>query len=298
MKKFLKFSLILALAVFTFSCSNDNTDVIPEEESTGISATLKSNLTTHARTAVATNQVENVFENNSESNAECFTIDFPYSFENAGVVIVINNQAELDAYLQNNNSPVGGPGTLVFPVTVTLADGSSVVVNDEMGLIAIIEDCIDDIDVGNECFSFNFPLTVETADGNTVVVNDELELYSVPNAVGFVFPITVTTANGVVTINDNAGFDALYNECYDIDPCDDCGTNCFEIVFPLTLVDDSGNIVTVNDEDEFLTYLNNPAGTAGTFFTITYPMTIEYADGTQATINSDDELTAAFDACN
>ncbi len=304
MKNLLKFSFIFALVCCMFSCSNDNTDVIPDDQSAEANIALKTSLTTYARTAVSTNQAETVFENNNDSNGDCFTINFPYTLTDGQTQTVINNQNELDAYMQNlggNNNPGGGnvPPMIdfVFPITVTLADGSTAVVADEMGFIAIIEDCIGDVVVGNDCFTFNFPLSVTTIDGNTVVVNDELELYSVPDAIGFAYPISVTTAAGVVTtINSDADFDALYNDCYDIDPCDDCGTNCFEIVFPLTLVDDSGAVTTVNDEGEFFTYLDGLAN--DTFFTITYPMTIEYEDGTQATINSDDEFIAALDACN
>ncbi|EDP97170.1 hypothetical protein U8527_02445 [Kordia algicida OT-1] len=294
MKKFLKFSLILALAIFTFSCSNDNTDVIPEEESTVVNATLKANLTTYARTATTTNQAENVFENNNENSDSidsCFTLNYPYTVTNGTDNVVVNNDQEAEAYANLGYMPA-------FPLTITMADGNVVTVADEFELFQVLEDCIGgDIDpIGNDCFEFNFPLTVETIDGATVVVNDEFELFSVEDAIGFAYPITVTVGNDIVTINSDADFDALYNDCYDIEPCDDCGTICFEIVFPLTLVDDSGNVTTVNDEDEFFTYLDGLADDA--FFTITYPMTIEYEDGTQATINSDDELTAAFDACN
>lgn len=304
MKNLLKFSFILIAAFSLFSCSNDNTDVIPEEQSAEVNVALKTSLTSYARNATSTNQAEDVFDNNEDSNGDCFTIDFPYALTDGQTQTVINNEDELNAYMQSvvGGNPSGGgvePPIIdfVFPVTVTLEDGTTVTVADHMGFIALIEDCIgDDVVVGDECFTFNFPITVETIDGNTVVVNDELELYSVPDAIGFVFPISVTTANGVVTINDDADFDALYNDCYDIEPCDDCGTNCFEIVFPITLVDDSGNITTVNDDDEFFAYLDGLGN--DTFFTITYPMNIEYEDGTQATINSDEELDAAFDECD
>ncbi|WP_298423931.1 hypothetical protein [uncultured Kordia sp.] len=299
MKNVLKFSLILAITIFTFSCSNDNTDVIPEEQATETNAALKTGLTAYARNAVSSDHADDVFDNgNEDPSGDCFTINFPYSFEGNGVTVVINNQAELDAYMQSQNTPAGMQGTLVFPVTITLEDGSEVVINDEMEFIAVIEDCIgDDIVVGNDCFEFIFPLDVLTDDGNTVTVTSNLELFSIPNGVGFSYPITVATSTGViVTINDDAGFDAIYNECYDIEPCDDCGSNCFEIVYPITLVDDSGNVVTVNDDEEFFTYIDGLG--AAVSFVPTYPMNIEYEDGTQATINSDDELTAALDACN
>jgi hypothetical protein len=299
MKKFLKFSLILALAVFTYSCSNDNTDVIPEEESATVNAALKTSLTTYARTAVSTNQVATTFENNNENSdaiddyptENCFTLDFPYTVTNGNTTATVNSQAEAENFFNAGY-------TIAFPVTITTAAGSQVTIADELEFIQALEDCYGDeiISVGNDCFEFNFPLSVETEDGATVVVNDEIELFTVENAVGFVYPISVTTATGDVTINNDGDFDALYNDCYDIEPCDDCGTNCFEIIFPLTLVDDAGNITTVNDDDEFITYLDGLGN--DTFFTITFPMTIEYEDGTQATINSEDELIAAFDACN
>lgn len=313
MKNLLKFSLIFALAFFMFSCSNDNTDVIPDDESTNTTVVLKTSLTAYARNAVSTNQSEYVFENNDESNGDCYTIDFPYTLTDGQTQTVINNQDELNAYMQSlggnnnqsggnnnqsggNNNPSGGNVAFVFPVTITMADGSTVVISDEMGFIAAIEDCIGDIAVGNECFTFNFPLNVETVDGSIVTVNDELELYSVSDVIGFSYPISVTTDNGVVTINDGADFDALYNDCYDIDPCGDCGTNCFEIVYPINLVNDDGTVTTVNDDDEFYTFLGGLAGNA--YFVPTYPMNIEYGDGTQTTINSDDELVAALADCN
>ena len=313
MKKFLKFSLILALAVFTFSCSNDNTDVIPEDTQANneVKATIKLNMTNYARSAATSNQAETMFQSNNENSdilEECFTINYPYSVMNNNEVVTVNSDQEAQAYAELGY-------ILVFPVDVTTGDGEVITINDELGFIELLEECFGDIpgDGGNpgggnnsggepgdpfenDCFEFNFPLSVETIDGNTVVVNDEYELFTIENAIGFVYPISVTTENGVVTINGDEDFDALYNDCYDIDPCDDCVDNCFEIVFPLTLIDDAGNVTTVNDEDEFLTYLDGLGNE--TFFTITFPMTIEYEDGTQATINNEDELIAAFDACN
>ncbi|WP_298507576.1 hypothetical protein [uncultured Kordia sp.] len=313
MKKFLKFSLILALAVFTFSCSNDNTDVIPEDPQANneAKATIKSNMTDYARNAAATGQAESMFENNDENNDmldDCFTLNFPYTVTNGNTVATVNSQAEAENFFNAGYM-------LAFPVDVTTADGEVVTIQDELGFIELLEDCFENGTVGggnpggggepggepgdpfgNDCFEYNFPLSVATIDGNTVVVNDEYELFTVEGAIGFVYPITVSTENGDVTINSDEDFDALYNDCYDIDPCDDCVDNCFEIVFPLTLIDDAGNVTTVNDDDEFITYLDGLDN--NTFFTITFPMTIEYEDGTQATINSEDELIAAFDACN
>ncbi len=305
--------MVLALAVFTFSCSNDNTDVIPEEpESTETNALIKANLNTYAQNAVSTDQAQTMFANNDDINdalANCFTLNFPYTLTNGQDSVVVNTQEESDTYESLGYF-------IEFPVDVTTAAGVVTITN-ELEFIELLEDCFedfggdfpgggdndggnDDDPFSNDCFEFNFPLSVTTVDGNTVVVNDEFELFTVEGAVGFVYPISVTTetATGVtvVTINSDQEFDDLYNECYDIDDCDDCFENCFEIVYPLTLVDETGNLTTVNDDDAFIAYLNGLANDA--FFTITFPMNIEYEDGTPATINSEDELIAAFDACD
>lgn len=300
MKKFLKFSLILALAIFTFSCSNDNTDVIPEDESAIENAALKSSLTAYARTAVSTNQAESVFVNNNEnsdivdnlSQDDCFTLNFPYTVTNGNTTGTVNSPAEAQNFFNAGY-------VIAFPVTITTTDGTVVTIADEFGFIQVLEECYGDILIidGNDCFEFIFPLSVATEDGANVVVNDTIELFSVEDAIGFVYPISVVNAIGDITvINSDEDFDALYNDCYDIEPCDDCGINCFEVVYPLSLLLDDGTVTTVNSDEEFVAFLDGLDN--DTFFIPTYPMTIEYADGTQATINSDDEFIAALDACN
>lgn len=298
MKKFLKFSLVLVVAVFTFSCSNDNTDVIPEDPQSNseANATLKANFTSYARTAFASDQAESILNTANENSGEideCFTLNFPYSLTNNNDVVTVNDEAEAQNFINAGYY-------LVFPVDATLADGTQTTINNEFELIQIIQDCLGDVAVvsGNDCFQFVFPLGVVTADGNVVTVNDYLELFSIENAVGFDYPIGVSmgTATVVITIHSDEEFDELYNECYDIDPCDDCGVNCFEIVYPITLVQDDGTITTVNNDEEFITFLDGLD--EDDYFVPTYPMNIEYEDGTQATINNDIELTAAFDACD
>lgn len=299
MKNLLKFSFIFALVCCMFSCSNDNTDVIPEDQSAEANIALKTSLTAYARTAVSTNQVENVFENNNVNSDvidnyepdDCFTLNFPYTVTNGNVTATVNSDAEAQNFFNAGYY-------VAFPVTITTTDGTVVTIADQFGLIEILEACLGQqiISFGNDCFEFNFPLSVTTEDGTTVVVNDDLELFSVEDAAGFVYPFSVTTDAGVVTITDDAGFDALYNDCYDIQPCTDCGTNCFEIVYPLALLLDDGTVTTINSDDEFVAFLDGIDN--DTFFVPTYPMTIEYEDGTQATINSDDEFIAVLDACN
>jgi len=307
MKKFLKFSMILALAIVTFSCSNDNTDVIPDDpQSNGAaSAALRTNFSRYANTAVSTDQAGALFENNEENSAaidnyvtdDCFTINFPVNLTNGGEEVFANNQEEVDSFINAGYY-------ITFPITITDADGDVETIDDEEDLIDELEDCLGEeiVTYGDDCFEFVFPLGVVTSNGNVVTVNDELELFSLADAVGFDYPISVTaqTATGavVITINDDDEFDDIYNDCYDIEPCDDCDEdydNCFEIVYPITLVQNNGTVVTINDDDEFVVFLSGLSD--DDYFVPGYPMTIEYDDDTLVTINSDEELEAAFDAC-
>ena len=88
------------------------------------------------------------------------------------------------------------------------------------------------------------------------MVSSEQDLYNF-EFTGFVYPIYVTLTDGTqVTINDPNEFDTLYNDCYDIEDCEDCEEQCFKIVFPFSFVSNSGTVVTFNGYDELLDFLN------------------------------------------
>jgi hypothetical protein len=114
--------------------------------------------------------------------------------------------------------------------------------------------------------------------------------------VGFVYPISVTLTDGTqATVNSPQEFDTLYNDCYDIDDCDDCEEQCFEIVFPFSLVSGNGTVETFNGYDGLMEFLSQL--TEQDSFMISYPITVEFEDGSQQTANSDEELDALYESC-
>ena len=141
----------------------------------------------------------------------------------------------------------------------------------------------------------NYPLTALDSNSNEVIVYSEQDLYNFEFA-GFLYPISVTLTDGTqVSVTSPQEFDSLYNDCYDIDDCDDCEEQCFEIVFPFSFVLGDGSIVDVNDYDELWDFVSQL--TEEDTCVISYPLTVQFEDGTQQTANSDEELDAFYESC-
>tara|TARA_B100000768_G_scaffold180463_1_gene200497 strand:- start:44875 stop:45501 length:627 start_codon:yes stop_codon:yes gene_type:complete len=189
------------------------------------------------------------------------------------------------------------------PFDVTFADGSQQTINTYDAFEIILDDCYSDYDNNDdydddyeeECFELNYPLTAVDYEGNEVTVSSEQDLYNFEFA-GFVYPISVTIIDGSqVTVNSPQEFDTLYNDCYDIEDCDECEEQCFEIVFPFSFVSENGIVDTVNNFDELFDYVSQLSDNDTCM--ISYPMTVQFEDGTQQTANSDEELEALYDSC-
>ncbi|WP_452220645.1 hypothetical protein [Lacinutrix salivirga] len=292
MKNVLKLALVFVL-VFTSCTKDNNEDIDLQPENAAAPVTLVENLTSYARTAATTNQEEDFL--NSE-DGECFVINYPYSFTDGQTSTVVNNDAELAAYLQSQNQ--GGNFAIEYPFNVTLGDGTVQTIATIDEFAALIEAC--DIQGGSgddNCFILGYPVTVVDEDGTEYTANSEEDFYTLPDVVSFVFPITGTLADGTaVTVEDADAFDSIYNDCNGYEDCTDCEVNCFELVYPLTLVEDNGTVVTIDSDDAFWTYLESlDPTTAG--FALSYPVTVELEDGTQQTVNSNEEFDAILDAC-
>lgn len=307
MKHLLKFAFVFLLVLS--SCSDENSDVIIPSENNSAPESLVTNLTTYARTATSTNQEASIFDD----DIDCFTVNYPYSVTDGMNATVINNDEELEAYFDSlEDTPSGGASFMIeVPFTVTLEDGTQQTIADYDAFEMLIDDCYgmdddddddydddyddDDIDF-DECFTLNFPISVYDEDGGEITINSDEEFFTTPFIVGFVYPFDVTLEDGtIVTVADANEFDSLYNDCFDIEDCDDCEENCFEIVFPMSFVSGSGTVTTVSDEDALFEFLDNL--TPNDFISISYPINVELEDGVQQTINSDEEFDTLLDTC-
>lgn len=301
MKNFnLKLSVILLMAfsLIIVSCDNENVDEIsPEAElEEGVSQELISNLFNSARTAASTNQESDYVE-----EGECFVINYPYSVTDGETSTTLNSDDELFAFLETLD--FDSEVYIEVPFDVTFADGSQQTINTYDAFEIILDDCYSDYDHNDdydddyeeECFELNYPLTAVDYEGNEVTVSSEQDLYNFEFA-GFVYPISVIIIDGSqVTVNSPQEFDTLYNDCYDIEDCDECEEQCFEIVFPFSFVSENGIVDTVNNYDELFDYVSQLSDDDTCM--ISYPITVQFEDGTQQTANSDEELEALYASC-
>lgn len=290
MKNVLKFCLVSLLSLGAFSCST-NEDIIPEKENQIAAAPERvvAYLTNLGNTATSTNQDSDFFD----SSADCFSLDYPFSLVTGdGTTTSVNNETEYIDLL----STVTDSLQYVFPLNATF-EGNAVVINDESEFFDRLDSCYQFEESSGVCFTLNFPLQIQDDNGDVTTLNNEQELANTEWAVGFVFPISVTLEDStVLTVNDDQEFDALYNDCFGIETCEDCTPSCFVITYPINLVSDTGAVTTLNNDEEIATFFDNLD--EDDFFNLTYPLTLEYDSGTTTTVNSDEEFETEIENCN
>lgn len=170
----------------------------------------------------------------------------------------------------------------VYPFSVINQDGETVVIDSESELFDVIASSDE-----NDIYELVFPLSV-TYEGATVVINDIYELFEMDNNCGEssepcicteeYAPVCVATATGEIIQFPNschaecAGFTSA-----DFVDCDSSGSGsgfdglgtCYTIQYPVQVMS-GGALVTVNDDEGLIEFLNSPAGGA----TINYPIVI------------------------
>lgn len=149
----------------------------------------------------------------------CFEINFPLNLTVNGETVTINSEEDFASVFIDLGDDFELDIELAYPVTVTVfADSSTVVINSEEEWEALCDACHFDGGYGgfddDECFTINFPLNVFVG-GETV------------------------------TIDSEEGLEALFT---DFNP--EALFGGFAFPFSVTIAD-SGEVVTVNDEEEF-----------------------------------------------
>ncbi|MBI1226967.1 MAG: hypothetical protein GC192_17175 [Bacteroidetes bacterium] len=203
---------------------------------------------------------------------DCFKIQYPVTVQYPdGTATTVNSDGELnqamnDWYENNPNSSLDP--VIDYPITVLKADGTTVELEDDAALTALFDDCFGTVDPGDPviCFEYSFPINVAMPDGTTVAANSYEELDQV-----------------ILTWFENHPNDTL---------------NFPTIAYPIHLQLENGEIVTVNNDDEFYAVVEGCYGGEGEggfedCFTFNYPVTIVFPDGSAPVINSDEELWTA-----
>jgi hypothetical protein len=133
------------------------------------------------------------------------------------------------------------------------------------------------------CFNFVYPITLEYNNGTQVVVSNFeglLEvLVSESNTFyidGIVFPFQVQQEGAITTIDDEAEFFALIQECANIQIVNDFvfDFTCYSIVYPISVINASGQTITVTNQAQLLQLVSTPTGNSTYHLNIVFPISV------------------------
>ncbi len=226
---FLLFNLIL----FIFSSCQEETEQITPPLSGNV--ILPNSEVAHLIQRIALNDgsSDNIIDHSS-----CTTLEFPFTVRVNGQEIEIASKEDFTTVeriideFENDNDRV----SIVFPVTVTLADHTQRIINENEALQNIIDQCTEgghDEDI--ECVDFQYPLTFSVYNSNNqlsdvLAINNDQELFDFfdtrekDDLVAFKFPIIIILSGGEeITMNNNDQLRAFIENA--IDDCDEDDDN-------------------------------------------------------------------------
>ncbi len=227
--------LLVIVPLFMFSvsgCQEEKIEIIPAPpDQVIVPNSTVANLI--QRISLNDGSSDNILDNSS-----CTLLILPVTVLVNGQEIQINSKDDLKFVERIFDEDVNEDDTviIIFPVTVILADHTSLTINNEEELEAIIDQCTeggDDDDI--ECIDFQYPLTFSLFNSNnqlfnTKVINNDQGLYEFLQAleqgdlVSPIFPITVVLSDGTVnTINNNDELEDIIENA--IDDCDEDDDN-------------------------------------------------------------------------
>lgn len=219
----------------------------------------------------------------------CFQFVFPISFQLPDQSVIEVNSLE-DA--KNLRDSIGGKLKLVYPVEIIDSNGETLTISDHDQMHNILADCglVPDKGKGgpkghggkgghggpgpkgfgpmfdNKCFQLVYPYAVKLPDSSTVQIDSSGELKEILNSVNgkieLVFPVSVVKSDGeTITVTSIDDLKLLLDECRP-DTLGNGGkgdhfghhpNDCFELVFPLTMVYPDGTTTTYDDESSMKT---------------------------------------------
>ena len=151
----------------------------------------------------------------------------------------------------------------------------------------------------SECYEFQFPVMVLTTEEETEPVDDLetlLMLYSQQAIFGVKYPFTVVGINGNTEIIRNGNqAEKLIKLCIQPEDGKDLAillqsvNKCFEVIFPLNVIDLNGMVIMINDIEE----LEN----ATNLLDIDYPIILYAPSGDSININNLNQLEEKIKNC-
>ncbi len=243
---------------------------------------------------------------------ECITFSYPFAFElESGDNLTINNNDEAEIALYNEDDYVID---FVYPIEATDKEGNIFIINnaDELAeafITCIPEDGWDDFeeegfpafDFEGLCVELSYPFSLHSYNEElTIEVNNEQEFAEalVSEYYYFLFPINVVDQEeNTIAIEDDAALMNALFECdnyngYYYNHCPFDFSFCFELVYPVGLIDEAGNISTVNNADDLYNLLFS-----GGAVDFVYPVSLISEDGTTIEANDANVIDELIDEC-
>lgn len=277
--KNLKFAFLsMFMALFLVTACTNNEPALEEQQDTEESQSITAALG-ELRTQFDDDGNVTETDNPAGNVVFDFCFDFVYpltlSYNNGTTVTVDDLDGLIDIMISSTNDLyISG---IAFPFDVeTFNDDTDAIeietINNEEEFIALLESCeFDDIEIC-ECFEDYNPVCVEVTD---------------PNGETF----TITYPNACYAECDGFTEDDFLESCEDDYNCPG-GTDCFTLNFPITIITDNNETITVNSQEELDSALYDAY-----YFDFVYPFTVTLEDETVVTINSAEDLEAVLADC-
>jgi len=274
------FSLAFSLLLFT-SCTNDNEAVDQNQQQTEESESI-TNALAQLRTQFDANGNVTQTDNPAGNIVLDFCFDFVYPLTlsyNNGTTVTVNDLDGIISILISSTNELYISG-IAFPFNVEVLDDDTdtilvVTINNEEEFIDLIEDCDFDDTETCECFEVYDPVCVEITDpnGNTFIVTYPNECYAEC---------------------DGFNEDDFVEDCEE-DYYSGGGNECFDFNFPLDIIIENGDVITVNSLEDFGNTVYDVYD-----FDFVYPFTVSvYDDGEveAETINDAEDLEDLLEDC-
>lgn len=157
-----------------------------------------------------------------DDHLPCFTVNLPVTILMNDTSITISDMADYAIVLNalhhsrddDGDDDNGTSYSFVYPITLTMADGTTQTINSNDELHVAVHSCSDDID-DIDCLDLHFPITFTYTDASnvttTVTLNNDDDAYTflatLSGSETFVinYPLTITDSNGsTITVNSNS----------------------------------------------------------------------------------------------
>ncbi len=157
-----------------------------------------------------------------------------------------------------------------------------------------------------DCFVINYTFSFVDQEGTIYPITSEEDLTDLFEnetfeVIDFVYPFTATTDEGEVTVNDQDEMAGLFASCTPTGGWEEgdfpafsvnYDNSCYELVFPVSVKNEAGDITVTTNEEEF-----NEAIAAELVYFV-FPLDLQLADGSTTTIDDIDMLFDALIGCN